>query len=188
MITSSLCKRSALLFFLCTGFCQSAAAQTPPKQRPFDRIPGILVACAPAPGVAWTEQGCAYLIAESKKRAAMAKVPIAAVESTPYFSNQKLGTIDSFDGDKAIRMYWICKESKDKKGQVSVELASKVIYEPSAKDFPNQPNIQVAPGQRIPANFFTMQVTFDPGVKLRDAQSSLNVILDSFFEVGEGKL
>jgi hypothetical protein len=33
-----------------------------------------------------------------------------------------------------------------------------------------------------------MQVTSDPGVKLRDAQSSINVILDSFFEIGEGKL
>jgi hypothetical protein len=179
---------SALCLAVSAAILQGAAAQTPAKPRPFDRVPGILVACAPAPGVSWTEDICKHLVAEVYKRSMTSKLPVAMVENTSDMSSKKFGTMDSFDGDKAIRMNWICAESKTKKGEITIELKSNVIYEPSAKDFPNQPNIVVAPGQRIPMNFLAMQVIMDPKAKYSDAQEYTGRILDGFFEVGEGKL
>jgi hypothetical protein len=178
---------TSALFLVSAALLQSAAAQTPAKPRPFDRVPGILVACAPAAGIRWTEDICKRLVAEVKKRALVSKLPVTTVEGSSDMASRKFGAMDSFDGDKAIRMNWICTESKNTKGEVTIELKSNVIYEPSAKDFPNQPNIVVAPGQRIPMNFLAMQVIMAPKAKYRDAQEYTGRILDGCFEVGEGK-
>lgn len=174
---------SFLCFIVSAGFIQGAAAQTPPKPRPFDLVSGILVACAPAPGFAWTEEACGHLVLEVRKRAAIAKVAVALVESTPDIARKKFGTVESFDGDKAIRMNWQCVESKDVKGRIAISLSSNWIWQPTAKEIPN-----IVPGQRIPRSFYAQQVLFDPGAKMRDAPPFLKQILDSFFALGVGKL
>jgi hypothetical protein len=55
------------------------------------------------------------------------------------------------------------------------------VWEPTAKDIPN-----VAPGQRIPMNFYAQSVTFDPGTTLSQAEPYLRDITKTFFEVGDG--
>ena len=185
MSNTSLCKRVALSFAFCAASWHAAAAQTPPKPRPFDRVPGILVACAPARSVSWTERLCPYIIAEVKRRAVAAKLPVAVVESTPDMASRKFGMFESFDGDKAVRMHWICTEDERVKRRVEVALKSNVMYEPTQSDFPNIPNI--LPGQRLHRPFLSMPVTFDPRATTTDHQKNVGLILDAFFEVGEGK-
>ena len=160
-----------------------AAAQAQPSPRPFDRVSGILIACAPATGFAWTATMCDRLTAEMRKRAEPLKLKLAIVPLTADISRKKFDMIEGFDGDKAVRVRWTFEESKSTKGQISAGLSSNFIYEPTTKDHPN-----IAPGQRIPMNFYAQSVLFDPGVSLSQAEPFLMGVLDSFFKVGDRKI
>jgi hypothetical protein len=165
----------------CLGLAPAAAQQ--PKPRPFDRVTGIVFACGSATGFAWTGEACDRLSAEFKKRAALSKLPFVEVPITADFRSKKRDVVDGFDQDKAVRVFWNFVESKSSKGQISASLSSNFIYEPTAKDHPN-----IAPGQRIPMNFYAQSALFDPGVTYAKAESYLTMLTDNFFQVGEGKI
>lgn len=153
------------------------------KPRPFDRVTGIVFTCGSATGFAWTGQACGALSAEFKKRAAASKLPFVEVPITADFSRKKRDTVDGFDQDKAVRVFWNFVESKGAKGQISAGLSSNIIYEPTTKDHPN-----IAPGQRISMNFYAQSVLFDPGATYAKTESFLNMITANFFQLGEGKI
>ena len=160
----------------------SANALTPaPKKRPFDQVPGVVAACLSSPAAAWTVEACADLLQEARKHAVSSSVKLAVQEFTPDLQRGKLPVIDGFDGDKAIRLV-LSFEGPDANKRVSFKLASNFIFMPTAKDIPN-----VVPGQRIPQNFFVQGATFEPGVNAKTAKPTLDTVLETFFEVGDGK-
>lgn len=161
-----------------------AHAQTnpPPGQRPFELVTGIVFTCSGATGFAWTGEACNRLSAEFKKRAEANKLPFVEVPITADFNRGKRGTVNGFNEDKAARVFWNFVESKEVKGRISVGLSANRVWEPTPKDIPN-----VAPGQRIPLNFYLQSVLFDPGVTLPQAEPYLTQISDNFFKFGEAK-
>jgi hypothetical protein len=158
-----------------------AAAQAP-SQRPFDAVTGIVFSCGSATGFAWTGEACNRLSAEFKKRGEAAKLPFVEVLITADFKTKKRDTVNGFNEDKAVRVFWNFVEDKSVKGRISGGLSANRIWEPTAKDIPN-----VAPGQRIPLNFYLQSVQFEPGVTAKQAEPYLTTITDAFFQVGEGK-
>ena len=148
----------------CAIFCLlavSATAQTAaPKKRPFDQVPGVVAACLSSPTAAWTVEACADLLQEARKRAVANSVKLAV---------QAIRLVLSFEGPDANK-------------RVSFKLASNYIFTPTTKDIPN-----VVPGQRIPQNFFVQGAIFDPGVDAKAAKPTLDSVLETFFEVGDGK-
>ena len=179
MAIPSLIRLAALALCLAP---QIATAQTPAPQRPFDRVTGIVFTCGAATGFAWTGDACNQLSAEFRKRAAAAKLPFAEVPITADFRTRKRDTVDGFNQDKAVRVFWNFTESTGTKGQISAGLSSNIVYEPTKQDNPN-----IVPGQRIPMNFYAQSVLFDPGVSLSQADEYLNQITGTFFTLGEGK-
>jgi hypothetical protein len=163
--------------------CEANAQTSPaPGQRPFDLVSGIVFTCGSATGFAWTGEACNRLSAEFKKRAEANKLPFVEVLITADFKTRKRDTVNGFDEDKAVRVFWNFVESKEVKGRINATLAANRIWEPTAKDIAN-----VAPGQRIPLNFYVQSVLYDPGVTLSQAEPYMAQITDSFFKVGEGK-
>jgi hypothetical protein len=168
----------ALLFALTSG-----ALAEPANKRLFDRFPGIIVACQPAPSVRWTLDACPYLIDEMKRRAALSKLPVSIQGYTSDMARKQFGEMDGFNGDKAIRVGLVFKESSSVKGRVELSIASYWVWEPTAKEIPN-----VAPGQRLPQIFYVGSIQFEPAATLKTAESYFKVELDTFFNLGEGKL
>ena len=170
---------SAVLAAL-AGLAPGSIASAQQKQRPFDRVSGVLFACAPATGFVWTGHACEGLTAEYKKRAEAAKLPFAVVPITADISRKDFGSMNGFNADKAVRVRLIFKESASTKGRIHASLSSSFIYEPTTRDHPN-----VAPGQRIPMNFYSQEVQFEPGVTLSQAQKYLDMLTGFFFNFGE---
>ena len=151
-----------------------------PGQRQFDLVSGILFTCASATGFAWTGEACDKLSGEFKKRAEAAKLAFVEVPITADFRTKKLETVDGFDRDKAVRVFWNFTEDADAKGVIKASLSANRIWEPTPKEIPN-----AAPGQRIPLNFYAQSAMSKPGIKLKDMQPYLDIITESFFKVGE---
>lgn len=170
----------ALLGWLSLAAGTMASAQQP-KPRLFDRVTGMVFTCASATGFAWTGQACDSLSATFKKRAAESKLRFVEEPVSADFRRKKRATVDGFDQDKAVRVFWNFVASKD--GKISADLASNIIYEPTKKDNPN-----IVPGQRIPQIFYAQSVLFDPGSTYATAEKYLTLLSDTFFEVGEGKI
>jgi hypothetical protein len=144
--------RPAFGLALLTALTSGALAETSPaapSKRLFDRFPGIVVACQPAPSVRWTVDACPYLIDEMKRRAALSKLPVSVQGYTSDIARKQFGEMDGFNGDKAIRVGLAFKESQSVKGRVELSIASHWVWEPTAKEIPN-----VAPGQRLPQIFY----------------------------------
>ena len=169
---------AAMLAFL-SG---AASAQTAPKPRPFDAVTGIVFTCSQANGHPWTAEACNRLGADFKKRVEALKLPFVNVVITADFSRGKRNTVNGFDEDKAVRVFWNFKEL-DAEKRIQGALSSNRVWEPTPKDIPN-----VAPGQRIPLNFYAQSVIFVPGTTLSVAEPILKQLSDNFFEVGEGKI
>ena len=165
---------------------RAQAAQQPPaalkKPRPFDAVTGIVFTCAMATGHAWTGEACNRLSAEFKKRAEALKLPFVEVVITATFSREKRATVNGFDQDKAVRVFWNFKETGAEK-RIQGGISANRIWEPTAKEIPN-----VAPGQRIPLNFYAQSAIFTPGTGLSTAEPVLKQFTDTFFELGEGKI
>jgi hypothetical protein len=177
-------KTAVLIAAVLTVAAGGAKAQTNPApgQRPFDLVTGIVFSCGSATGFAWTGEACNRLSAEFRKRAEANKMPFVEVPITADFSRRKRDTVNGFNEDKAVRVFWNFVESTSTKGRINTGLSANRIWEPTPKDIPN-----VAPGQRIPLNFYLQSVQFDPGVTLSQPEPYLRQIADSFFEVGEAK-
>src|SRR5215470_8095934 len=164
------CRRPALgltLLFALTGGAVAETSSAPPNKRLFDRFPGIVVACQPAPSVRWTVDACPFLMDEMKRRAAQSKLPVS---------------VQGYTSDKAIRVGLVFKESSSVKGRVELSIASYWVWEPTAKEIPN-----VAPGQRLPQIFYIGGIQFEPEATLKAAERYFKVELDTFFNLGEGK-
>ena len=180
------CRRPALGLALLLALTCGALAETSPaapNKRLFDRFPGIIVACQPAPSVRWTVVACPYLIDEMKRRAALSKLPVSVQGYTSDIARKQFGEMDGFNGDKAIRAGLVFKESSSVKGRVELSIASYWVWEPTAKEIPN-----VAPGQRLPQIFYIGGIQFEPEATLKAAERYFKVELDTFFNLGEGKL
>jgi hypothetical protein len=162
------------------GLAQASATQ---RARPFDLVSGIVFTCAGATGFPWTGEDCDGLASEFRKRAEALKLPFARVPIAADFRTARRAAADGFDQDKAVRVFCNFTESSGRKGSVKADLSASRVWEPTAKDIPN-----VAPGQRIPMNFYAQSVTFDPGATLSQAEPYLRAITDAFFQVGEGKI
>jgi hypothetical protein len=170
---------AVLVLTVCRAIAQTSPA---PGQRPFDLVSGIVFTCGSATGFAWTGEACNKLSAEFKKRAEVNKLPFAEVLITADFKTKKRDTVNGFNEDKAVRVFWNFVESKEVKGRINAGLSANRIWEPTAKDIPN-----VAPGQRIPVNFYLQSLQYDPGVTLAQAEPYLTQMTDSFFKFGEAK-
>lgn len=164
-----------------SGLGGPAEAQTAPPKRPFDLVTGIVFTCAGATGFAWTGEACGKLAADFKKRAEALKLPFVEVLITADFSRKKRDTVHGFNEDKAVRVFWNFTASGPK-GRVRAALSANRIWEPTPQEVPN-----VAPGQRIPMNFYTQSALFDPGATGAQAEPYLKQITDNFFKVGEGR-
>jgi hypothetical protein len=160
---------------------QTAAAQSAPNvaRRPFDGVSGILIACRPAPGYRWTEEACAHAIAEARQRAALSKMPIAVVDSAPDLSNRRFGQIGGFDGDRAVRVHLTFKPPQGGVKRLVFSFASAVVVEPKGSN--------VAPGQRLPVNFVSQGIDFEPDITSAAADPAIGQVLDLFFQYGEGR-
>lgn len=170
----------AIAIALC-GLSGPAQAQNAPPKRPFDLVTGIVFTCASATGFAWTGEACGKLAADFKKRAEALKLPFVEVLITADFSRKKRDTVNGFDEDKAVRVFWNFTASEPK-GSVRAALSANRIWEPTPQEVRN-----VAPGQRIAMNFYTQSVLLDPGATGAQAEPYLKQITDSFFKVGEGR-
>jgi hypothetical protein len=153
-----------------------------PGQRPFDLVTGIVFTCSPATGFPWTGEACGRLLADFKKRAETSKLPFIEVPITADFKTKKRDTVNGFDEDKAVRVFWNFTESAGAKGRISANLSASHVWEPTPKDIPN-----VAPGQRFPVNFYLQAVLYDPGVTLSQAEPALKQLTENFFTTGETK-
>jgi hypothetical protein len=174
---------TALAAVLALMACKASAQTSPaPGQRPFDLVSGIVFACGSATGFAWTGEACNSLSAEFKKRAEANKLPFTEVLITADFKTKKRDTVNGFNEDKAVRVFWNFVESKEVKGRISAGLSANRIWEPMPKDIPN-----VAPGQRIPVNFYLQSVLFDPGAMPAQAEPYLTQMTNNFFKYGEAK-
>lgn len=158
------------------------SAQTAPKPSPFDAVTGIVFTCSQANGHLWTVEACNRLGADFRKRAEALKLRFSEVLITADFSRGKRNTVNGFDEDKAVRVFWNFKEIDTQKS-IQAGLSSNRVWEPTTKDIPN-----VAPGQRIPVNFYAQSVIFVPGTTLSVAEPLLKQISDNFFDIGEGKI
>ena len=166
---------------LMTG-AASAQTSAAPKPRPFDAVTGIVFACSQANGFAWTAEACNRLGADFKKRAEALKLPFSHVIITADFSREKRATVNGFDEDRAVRVFWNFKEM-DAEKRIQAGLSSNRVWQPTPKDIPN-----AAPGQRIPLNFYAQSAIFVPGTTLSVAEPILKQLSDNFFEIGEGKI
>ena len=164
-----------------SGLGGPAEAQNAPPKRPFDLVTGIVFTCASATGFAWTGAACGKLAADFKKRAEALKLPFVEVLITADFSRKKRDTVNGFNEDKAVRVFWNFTASGPK-GGVRAALAANRIWEPTPQEVRN-----VAPGQRIAMNFYTQSVLLDPGATGAQAEPYLKQITDNFFKVGEGR-
>lgn len=167
----------ALLSLSGAAQAQNAA----PGKRPFDLVTGIVFTCAPATGFAWTGEACGKLAADFKKRAETLKLPFVEVVITADFSRKKRETVKGFDEDRAVRVFWNFTPG-GRPGSVRAALSANRIWEPTPQEIPN-----VAPGQRIPMNFYAQSALFDAGATGAQAEPYLKQITDNFFAVGEGK-
>jgi hypothetical protein len=163
---------------LLAGVAAAQAGGAP--ARPFDRVSGILIACRPAAGYRWTEEACAHAIASARRRAAVLKLPLAVVDSAPDLSSRRFGTIEGFDGDKAVRVHLAFKPPAGGVTRIAFSFASAAVVEPKG------PN--VVPGQRLPANFVSQGIDFDPAATSAAADPAIEQVLDMFFQYGDGKL
>jgi len=163
------------------GLSGPAEAQTAPPKRPFDLVTGIVFTCASATGFAWTGEACGKLAADFKKRAEALKLPFVEVLITADFSRKKRDTVHGFDEDKAVRVFWNFTASEPK-GSVRAALSANRIWEPTPQEVRN-----IAPGQRIPMNFYMQSALFDLGATGAQAEPYLKQITDNFFKVGEGR-
>lgn len=163
------------------GLSGSAEAQNAQPKRPFDLVTGIVFTCASATGFAWTGEACGKIAADFKKRAEALKLPFVEVPITADFSRKKRDTVHGFNEDKAVRVFWNFTASGPK-GGVRAALSANRIWEPTLQEVRN-----VAPGQRIPMNFYTQSVLLDPGATGAQAEPYLKQITDNFFKVGEGR-
>jgi hypothetical protein len=179
---SGFARRGILGLSLAIAGVFAAPAQTPPH-RPFDTASGILVSCLPIDRVEWTAAACQRLIAEVQRRGTATKVPVAAIDYAADLMRRKFDGAGAFDLDKAIRMRLSFAASTAVIGRINLALGANTIWEPTAKDIPN-----VAPGQRLVRNFYIIDLQFEPGVKLRDAEPYLAKLLDGFFAYGDSKL
>jgi hypothetical protein len=161
---------------------QTAMAQSAPNaaRRPFDGVSGILIACRPAPGYRWTEEACAHAIADARQRAARSKMPLAVIDSTPDLSIRRFGQTDGFDGDRAVRVHLTFKPPQGGVRRLVFSFASAIVVEPKGPT--------VAPGQRLPVNFVSQGIDFEPGITSAAADPAIAQVLELFFQYGDGKL
>lgn len=171
---------TAMIALLIQGVVAQAQNAPPPK-RPFDLVTGIVFTCASATGVVWTGPACGKLASEFKKRAEALNLPFVEVLITADFRVKKRETVNGFDQDRAVRVFWNFTASGTK-GGVRAALSANRVWEPTPQEIPN-----VKPGQRIPLNFYIQSVLFDPGATAAQAEPYLKTITDNFFKVGEGK-
>ena len=173
--------------FLVAALIGPSNAQPTPAEpqtvRRFDLVSGILFACAPMTGAVWTTEACQWITTQFRQKAEAARVRFEEVRITADFKSAKLTTIDGFDRDKAVRVFWYFEGKDGPAGSISAILSAGVIYEPTKKDNPN-----IVPGQRIPINFYAQSALYDPGVAFRSAKEYIGLITDSFFESGEAKV
>lgn len=174
--------RLGLALAFAVALAQGASAQLFPEpvKRPFDRVSGMLIVCRAVPAYAWTDAACTRMIVEARRRAALNKLPIASVDSLPDFPRHRFGSIEGIDGDKAVRVSFVFKAPKGHAWRLSLSLESYFIFVPSG------PN--VAPGQRLPMNFYAQGVDFLPGVSESAARPAINQLLKFLLSYGDGKL
>jgi hypothetical protein len=165
---------------LLLGASHARAQMTPaPGQRLFDLVSGIVFACGMQTGHPWAKEACFKTSADFKKRAEAAKVPFADVLITADFSTKKGETLNGFDHDKAVRVFFNFTESN---GSITASLRSTRIWEPTTKEIPG-----AAPGQRISVPFYIQSMQTDSKTSMSKAQEYLTIITDSFFMVGENR-